>query len=345
MPAATSFLTGTLQVVAEWRAWDDGAQEAGRQRRRGCRRQAAGTRTTARRQPSQPAIAQIVMDHVRAVAKERAKTLTLDTNIVTDLGLDSLERLQIASSLEETFGGRFPEDVLAEIETVREVAAAIQTLHRHASRTCSGTCRRRRRPGQRAARFRAECYDFAQMPEYKRLKQTMDVLIVDGRAQSVFSACTKGSTRDTTHDRRPRADQLFDATTTWACRAIRPSPRRPRRRSTTSARASPPAGWFRAKRRCIASWKRASPISSAWTMRSVYVGGHATNESTIGHLFGPGDLILHDSLAHNSIIQGSILSGARRRPFPHNDWQALDELLTEIRREYRRVLVVDRRRL
>jgi 7-keto-8-aminopelargonate synthetase-like enzyme len=71
-----------------------------------------------------------------------------------------------------------------------------------------------------------------------------------------------------------------------------------------------------------------------------YVGGHATNESTIGHLFGPGDLIVHDSLAHNSIIQGAILSGARRRPFPHNDWRAVDELLAEIRRDYRRVLVV-----
>jgi 7-keto-8-aminopelargonate synthetase-like enzyme len=49
---------------------------------------------------------------------------------------------------------------------------------------------------------------------------------------------------------------------------------------------------------------------------------------------------VHDSLAHNSIIQGSILSGARRRPFPHNDWRAVDELLTEIRRDYRRVLIV-----
>ena len=71
----------------------------------------------------------------------------------------------------------------------------------------------------------------------------------------------------------------------------------------------------------------------------VYVGGHSTNETTIGHLFGPGDLVLHDALAHNSIIQGCILSGARRRPFPHNDWQALDHLLTELRGEYRRVLV------
>ncbi len=72
----------------------------------------------------------------------------------------------------------------------------------------------------------------------------------------------------------------------------------------------------------------------------VYVGGHSTNETTIGHLLGPGDLILHDALAHNSIIQGAILSGARRRPFPHNDAHALDQLLTELRADYRRVLVV-----
>ena len=72
----------------------------------------------------------------------------------------------------------------------------------------------------------------------------------------------------------------------------------------------------------------------------VYVGGHSTNETTIGHLFGPGDLILHDALAHNSIIQGAILSGARRRPFPHNGFEELDQLLKELRHDYRRVLVV-----
>ena len=61
--------------------------------------------------------------------------------------------------------------------------------------------------------------------------------------------------------------------------------------------------------------------------------------TTVGHLLGAGDLILHDALAHNSIIQGAILSGARRRPFPHNDWQALDQLLTQLRHDYRRVLI------
>lgn len=72
----------------------------------------------------------------------------------------------------------------------------------------------------------------------------------------------------------------------------------------------------------------------------VFVSGHATNVTTIGYLFGPKDLILHDSLIHNSIVQGGQLSGATRLPFPHNDWQALDEILFQQRRNYERVLIV-----
>ena len=70
------------------------------------------------------------------------------------------------------------------------------------------------------------------------------------------------------------------------------------------------------------------------------VGGHATNETVIGHVVGPGDLVLHDALAHNSLLQGAILSGARRRPFPHNDFEAAEAMLAELRSQYRRVLIV-----
>jgi 8-amino-7-oxononanoate synthase len=72
----------------------------------------------------------------------------------------------------------------------------------------------------------------------------------------------------------------------------------------------------------------------------VFVSGHATNVSTIGHLFGPKDLIVHDALIHNSALLGSQLSGARRIPFAHNDWEALDQLLTQCRLQYERVLIV-----
>ena len=72
----------------------------------------------------------------------------------------------------------------------------------------------------------------------------------------------------------------------------------------------------------------------------VFVSGHATNVSTIGHLFGPKDLIVHDALIHNSALIGSELSGARRMPFAHNDWEALDRLLAQCRLQYERVLIV-----
>ncbi|MFE3544497.1 aminotransferase class I/II-fold pyridoxal phosphate-dependent enzyme [Nocardia sp. NPDC059177] len=70
------------------------------------------------------------------------------------------------------------------------------------------------------------------------------------------------------------------------------------------------------------------------------VGGHSTNVTIIGHLVGPEDLVIHDSLAHDSILQGCVLSGATRRPFPHNDTAALDRLLGELRPRYRRVLIL-----
>ena len=72
----------------------------------------------------------------------------------------------------------------------------------------------------------------------------------------------------------------------------------------------------------------------------VFVSGHATNVSTIGYLFGPKDLVLHDALAHNSIIEGIKISGATRRPFAHNDAAHLDRILTDIRGQFERVLIV-----
>lgn len=72
----------------------------------------------------------------------------------------------------------------------------------------------------------------------------------------------------------------------------------------------------------------------------VFVSGHATNVSTIGCLFGPKDLVIHDSLIHNSVLQGIQLSGAARRSFPHNDMAALEQILAEIRAQFERVLIV-----
>ena len=69
------------------------------------------------------------------------------------------------------------------------------------------------------------------------------------------------------------------------------------------------------------------------------VSGHATNVSVLGHLLRPGDLAVHDALAHDSILQGIRLSGAHRRAFAHNDLDVLTRLLDEHAGRHRRVLV------
>ncbi|WP_339934418.1 aminotransferase class I/II-fold pyridoxal phosphate-dependent enzyme [Vreelandella glaciei] len=72
----------------------------------------------------------------------------------------------------------------------------------------------------------------------------------------------------------------------------------------------------------------------------VFVSGHATNVSTLGHLLGPKDLVLHDEYIHNSSLVGAQLSGAKRMSFSHNDPAALEALLARHRHQFERVLVV-----
>ena len=71
-----------------------------------------------------------------------------------------------------------------------------------------------------------------------------------------------------------------------------------------------------------------------------YVSGHAANVATIAALLGPRDLMLHDALAHNSIVMGAVMARCERRAFPHNDMEALDAALAAVRGQYDRVLIV-----
>ncbi|WP_347277863.1 aminotransferase class I/II-fold pyridoxal phosphate-dependent enzyme [Leptolyngbya sp. FACHB-711] len=72
----------------------------------------------------------------------------------------------------------------------------------------------------------------------------------------------------------------------------------------------------------------------------VYVGGHATNVTTIGHLLGSRDLILYDALSHNSLREGCNLSGATAIEFAHNDVRSLEQQLIQHRHRYEKVLIV-----
>lgn len=72
----------------------------------------------------------------------------------------------------------------------------------------------------------------------------------------------------------------------------------------------------------------------------VFTSGHATNVGVIGHLVRPGDLVVHDQLAHDSIVQGARLSGAERVVFRHDDLEHLERVLAALRSRSDRCLVV-----
>ncbi len=119
---------GDLKMIAKWVRWEEsekGSFALGGQPM--MQAAAAGGRTgEVNVGDVNPAVVEAIKHHVRRVAGERATVLDFDTNIVLDLGLDSLERLEIARKLERTFGGRFPEQVLDEIETIGQTALAIE---------------------------------------------------------------------------------------------------------------------------------------------------------------------------------------------------------------------------
>jgi len=72
----------------------------------------------------------------------------------------------------------------------------------------------------------------------------------------------------------------------------------------------------------------------------VFTAGHATNVTTIGHLFGPDDLVMHDELIHDSALQGIKLAGSARRGFRHDDPAHLVAQLRELRGHYEKVLII-----
>jgi 8-amino-7-oxononanoate synthase len=328
-----AFLDGTLTEVASWNAWD-GHSSATSTAASSESAKSNGSAITVNEN-----VAQIVMHQIRQVAKERAGELTLQTNIALDLGLDSIERMEIANALQRTFGGRFPEDVLPEIETIAEVSAAIEQ-YMGSTPVVDPTADDDAAHGERPSGYTTpEKYcSFADMPEYLRLKSQMSLLEREQVPNPYFSVH-----ESITNDRTTIGGREMISFASYNYLGMSGDPLVTKAAQDAAAR----YGTSVSASRLVSGEK---PVHRQLEQgladfvgaedSIVYVGGHATNESTIGHLFGSGDLILHDSLAHNSIIQGALLSGARRRPFPHNDWRALDELLHQLRHAYARVLVV-----
>jgi 8-amino-7-oxononanoate synthase len=332
------FLAGSLQTVALWQSWDKrpaaivkapGEQDGQLPAATGDHATATNGQAAAKApRRFAPQTAEIVLEEVRKVAKERAGHLSLETNIL-ELGLDSLERMEIVAALEDTFGGRFPEQVLLQMETCREVVEAVETYLGKTPRV---------KGAPPTAEIPPENYRFDLYPEYLALRQNMRALQGSGLINPYFNVHERVTNDTTVIGGREMVNwssynYLGMSGDPIVMQAAKDAIELYGTSVSASRLVSGEKPVHRELERAIADFLGVADAIC-------FIGGHSTNETTIGHLFGAGDLILHDSLSHNSIMQGCILSGARRRPFPHNDWKVLERLLAELRHDYRRALVV-----
>jgi 8-amino-7-oxononanoate synthase/acyl carrier protein len=344
-----AFLARLLDVVAEWqrtgsdgpvaapsppprrvpRSGDRGLAEAAESRRPKAARgpSTSNRRRVAARGQTLEATAAVVLDVVRSIGKDRTVGLELDSSIV-ELGLDSLERLEIVAALESHFGGRLPDQVVAEMYTCREVIDAVQKylVDGRDTRGTSG-----------AVEIPSEDYRFDLYPEYIKLKQDLEMLEATGLNNPFFKVHERVANNTTIIGGREMINfSSYNYVGMSGDPVVAAAARAAIDRYGTSVSASRlVSGETPLHRELEQGIADFIGVDDA----IVFVGGHSTNETTVGHLFGPGDLILHDALAHNSIVQGSILSRAQRRPFPHNNWRVVDKLLADLRGDYRRVLV------
>src|SRR5215208_7258709 len=72
----------------------------------------------------------------------------------------------------------------------------------------------------------------------------------------------------------------------------------------------------------------------------VFTTGHQANVGTLGTILGPGDTVIADSGDHASILDGCLLSGAKLRPYRHNQMDKLAKMLERAVADGGGVLVV-----
>lgn len=72
----------------------------------------------------------MVEQRVKAILAEQLgideSKITPDTNVVVDLGADSLDLVEVLMSLEDEFNVSIPDEAIAEVKTVKQIVEYIE---------------------------------------------------------------------------------------------------------------------------------------------------------------------------------------------------------------------------
>ena len=73
----------------------------------------------------------------------------------------------------------------------------------------------------------------------------------------------------------------------------------------------------------------------------VFPSGYGTNVGVISAICGANDIIINDSANHASIFDGSVLSGAELKIYPHGNMRRLEQVLRRLDAEKGKLIITD----
>ncbi|MFF3721684.1 aminotransferase class I/II-fold pyridoxal phosphate-dependent enzyme [Streptomyces erythrochromogenes] len=326
--------------LAPRRHWvvDDAAREAAEPARpepptgRPGGREAAPTPPAPRAAPGQDA-ASIVLEEVSRTGVFPLADLGEGMTLVAGLGFDSLMLQELAVSIGKRAPAFRSEDLFAPGLTVGGLIALLDP-DRTPPAAPGGPASR----AARAAQWSTDAANIDDFPEVALFEERL-AAVTAGGAEFPYFRVHEGTVRDTTviGDRSYLSFGSYNYLGMSGHPTVNEAVHRAVERYGTSVSAS---RVLSGERELTVRLERALAGFLGVEDCLTLVSGHATNVTAIGHLVGAGDLVLHDALAHDSILQGCALSGAARRPFAHNDPGDLEHLLRINRSRFRRVLIV-----
>ncbi|NLF67821.1 MAG: aminotransferase class I/II-fold pyridoxal phosphate-dependent enzyme [Candidatus Anammoximicrobium sp.] len=284
-------------------------------------------------------IVEAVLTEVRAVMpKELVDQLTPDSSLF-ELGLDSVAIMDVVNRIEKQFGMRFREEWLYDMETCADLVDCIMR-HRNPETAAEPTpapaaAKEATAPPAESGPIPAAHYDVAQFPECVAFHQRLAAAKAVGLENPFFRVHDRIGHGCATIDGREMINYTsFDYLGLAGHPEVVAAAKAAIDRLGCSATASRLVG---GNHRLLEELDQELARFLGTEAAIAFPSGYGTNASVLGHLFGENDLILYDELAHNSMFMGATASKAGRRSFPHNDADALDELLRDIRGRYRRV--------
>lgn len=281
--------------------------------------------------PTQASAAEIVLQEISRVGVFPLSDLDERLTLVGDLGFDSLMLQELEVNISNRLPGIDAAELFSPELTIGQLTALADPQHTAPPVPVRSVPRQR---GTEWASATARVDDF---PEVRQFEERLSAITGSG-ADFPYFRVHQGTIRDTTvvDGRGYLSFGSYNYLGLSGHPAVNEAAQRAVERYGTSVSAS---RVLSGERELTIRLEQALARFLGVPDCLALVSGHATNVTAIGHLVGAGDLVLHDALAHDSILQGCALSGAARRPFAHNDMEQLEHLLRLNRSRFRRVLI------